>query len=147
LRGKVHQFSLNCVRFNALFSINYEKAFFVGSYHNSIQKSFSNFIGDTYKCQCPENASKNPEYRLYKCRIRPFGNWYNFFFGNTEAHWVTFYGVLSIDKRDIIQHPIERYENLRNVVRVHSNPEVGHFIERSWGAIFYPLIYTLKLQE
>ena len=56
-------------------------------------------------------------------------------------------GVFSIDKRDIIQHPIERYLNLRNVVRIHSNPEVGHYIERSWGAIFYPLGYTLKIHE
>jgi len=36
---------------------------------------------------------------------------------------------------------------LKNVVGLHSNPEVGHYIERSWGAIFYPLIHTVKIKE
>jgi hypothetical protein len=132
---------------NNIIASNYEKAFFVGSYHNSIKNDLYNFAINKHQCEYSENVNKNSESRLYKCRIRPFGNWYNFFFGDTQAHWVTFYGILSIDKRDIIQHSVERYANLRNIVSVHSNPEAGHYIERSWGAIFYPLVYTLKLQE
>jgi hypothetical protein len=132
---------------NNIIASNYEKAFFVGSYHNSIKNDLYHFTIDKYQCSYSENYNKNNESRLYKCRIRPFGNWYNYFFGNTVAHWVTYGGLFCVDKRDIIQHPIERYENLRNVVRVHSNPEAGHYIERSWGAIFYPLVYTLKLKE
>jgi hypothetical protein len=132
---------------NNIIASNYEKAFFSGSFHNSIKNSFSDFFGNNYTCQYPENALKNNESRLYKCRIRPYSNWYNYFFGDTPGHWVSFYGVFSIDKRDIIQHPVDRYENLKNIVRVHSNPEAGHYIERSWGVIFYPMVYTLKLKE
>ena len=50
-----------------------------------------------------------------------------------------------MDKKDIIQHSIERYQLLLNTVNNHSNPEAGHYIERSWGAIFYPLIHTNKV--
>ena len=126
---------------------NYKNAFFMGKYHTSIKNEFKNFKLDHYKCSYEPNYFKNTETKLFKSLNRPYGNWYNFFFGNTPAHWVTLGGVFSIDKRDIIQHPIERYLNLRNVVRIHSNPEVGHYIERSWGAIFYPLVYTLKIHE
>jgi len=126
---------------------NYNNAYFMGKYHKSIKNDFYNFTINNYKCSYEQNFIKNNETKLFRSRIRPYGNWYNFFFGNTEAHWVTLGGVFSIDKRDIIQHPIERYINLRSVVALHSNPEVGHYIERSWGAIFYPLVYTLKISE
>ena len=51
-------------------------------------------------------------------------------------------GVFSIHKFDIIKHPISRYEKLLAAVERHSNPEVGHYIERAWGAIFYPILFT-----
>ena len=35
-----------------------------------------------------------------------------------------------------------RYEKLLSAVERHSNPEVGHYIERSWAAIFHPLLFT-----
>jgi hypothetical protein len=56
-------------------------------------------------------------------------------------------GVFSVDKRDIIQHNLDRYERLMSTVSLHSNPEAGHYIERSWGVIFYPFNYTLKIKR
>ena len=53
-------------------------------------------------------------------------------------------GVFSIDKRDIIQHSIDNYKLIIQSVNRHSNPDAAHYIERSWGVIFYPLIYTIK---
>ena len=50
--------------------------------------------------------------------------------------------IFSINKLDIIKHTVDRYQQLLNAVSRHSNPEVGHYIERSWGAIFHPLIFT-----
>jgi hypothetical protein len=72
--------------------------------------------------------------------------WYKYFFGNTIAHWYTYWGIFSIDKLDIIQHPLFRYQILIQTVNKHSNPEAGHYIERSWAAIFFPLNYTIKVQ-
>lgn len=126
---------------------NYEKAFFIGNYHNSLRDSLASFKLDHYSSSCRENYIKNSENRLQLCKIRPYGRWYNFFFGNTVAHWNTYGGVFSIDKRDIIQHPIDRYRFIIQTVSIHSNPEAGHYIERSWGVIFFPLIHTVKIKE
>jgi hypothetical protein len=130
---------------NKITQHNYENAYFVGYYHQSIKESFNTFKLDNYKTLNKNNLLLNNEKKLKKSRIRPYGNWYNYFFGNIQAHWVTFWGIFSIDKKDIIQHPIERYQLLLNTVNNHSNPETGHYIERSWGVIFYPLIHTNKV--
>ena len=102
-------------------------------------------MGGPRKCYIPCKILEQSYEKLRKSRIRPYGNWYNYFFGNIQTHWVTFWGIFSIDKKDIIQHPIERYQLLLNTVNNHSNPEAGHYIERSWGVIFYPLIHTNKI--
>jgi hypothetical protein len=77
--------------------------------------------------------------------IRPYGYWYKYHFGNMKCNLYNYLGVFSVDKRDIIQHPIKRYIILLNQLNLSSNPEVGHYIERSWGAIFYPFNNTKVL--
>ena len=130
---------------NKIIQSNFNNACFVGYYHKSINESYHNFKLNKYKTLNEKNLLLNSEKKLHKSLIRPYGNWYNYFFGNTQTHWVTFWGIFSIDKRDIIQHPISRYQALINTVNKNSNPEAGHYIERSWGAIFYPLIHTNKV--
>ena len=125
----------------------YEQAYFIGNYCSSVKNHFKNFKIDSHKCIDPRNFNKNSETKLFKCIIRPYGKWYEYFFGTTPAHWYTFSGIFSIDKKDIIQHPLEKYIILKNIVGIHSHPESGHYIERSWGVIFYPLIYTIKIEE
>ena len=132
---------------NNIIKSNYYKAYFIGEYHNELKKHFDNFKLDNWTTSDKNNLLLNNESTLKKCIIRPYGNWYTYFFGNTKAHWSTWWGIFSIDKRDIIQHPIERYQILLQTVNTHSNPEAGHYIERSWGVIFYPLKYTIKIHE
>ena len=36
---------------------------------------------------------------------------------------------------------------LLNTVSNSSNPESNYYMERSWGAIFYPMIHTKKILE
>jgi len=126
---------------------NYEKAYFFGHKQKSIIESFKNFQLDDWQTSDKQNLIKCSETQLKLCRLRPYKVWYKYFFGNTIAKWSTWWGIFSIDKRDIIQHPVKRYQHLLLTLNDHSNPEAGHYIERSWGAIFYPLIYTLKQQE
>ena len=130
---------------NNIIKSKFSKAYFVGEYHKNIKETFNNFTLDNWKTSDTTNFLLNNESILKKCVIRPYGNWYKYFFGDTQAHWSTGCGIFSIDKRDIIQHPIERYQRLLQTVNTHSNPEAGHYIERSWGAIFYPLKYTNKI--
>lgn len=125
----------------------YENAYFLGNYQNDIFETFKDFKLDNWKASDEKNLELNPESKLQLCRLRPYGKWYRYFFGNTKAKWNTYLGIFSIDKKDIVQHPRQRYELLINTLSSHSNPEAGHYIERSWGAIFYPMIYTKKILD
>jgi hypothetical protein len=124
---------------------NYKKAIFIGHHQNDIFETFKDFKLDNWKCSNLKNFELNPESELQLSRLRPYGKWYRYFFKNIKARWNTYCGTFSIDKRDIIQHPKTRYEILLNTVSNSSNPEANHYIERSWGAIFYPMIYTKKI--
>jgi len=132
---------------NNIIQSNYTYAYFIGNYHDCIKQEYKNFTLDYYSCAGYENYSKNSESVLYKSKLRPYSTWYNYFFGNTIAHWSTMGGIFSIDKRDIIQHPVTRYTSILQTVIKHSNHETGHYIERSWGVIFFPLIHTVKQLE
>jgi len=139
------QFAISIL--NHIINSNYQTTCFIGNYSKNLKQKFLTFRLDYYSCSDPDNFSKNSENILQKCKLRPYGLWYKYFFGNTPSHWWSLGGIFSIDKRDIIQHPVQRYQHLLLTLNDHSNPEAGHYIERSWGAIFYPLIYTLKQQE
>ena len=132
---------------NNIIQSNYTCAYFIGNHHDCVKQAYNTFTLDHHSCQGYENYSKNSESLLYKCKLRPYAKWYNYFFGNTAAHWSTYGGIFSIDKRDIIQHHQNKYIRMLQTVNTHSNPEAGHYIERSWGVIFYPLIYTIKHLE
>jgi hypothetical protein len=125
----------------------YTSAFFAGHRTRDLKQKFNNFMLSGYVARDPQNARKNGESRLLLCKLRPYGKWYTFFFGNTVSTIYTYQGVFSIDRRDILGHPVERYEKLMSTVANHSNPEAGHYIERSWGAIFHPLNYTKFINE
>lgn len=132
---------------NYVISSGYNNAFFLGNYQNDIFETFKDFKLDDWKTSDEKNYKLNSESQLQLCRLRPYGKWYRYFFGNIKAKWNTYLGIFSIDKKDIVQHPRQRYELLVNTLSSHLNPEAGHYIERSWGAIFYPMIYTKKILD
>jgi hypothetical protein len=132
---------------NNIIKSNYNRAYFIGNRYQSVKETFDKFTLNKYLTSCEENKLICNESKLHLCQIRPYGKWYNFFFGNTPAKWSTYLGIFSIDKQDIIQHPVNRYKRLLATVSKSLNPEAGHYIERSWGVIFYPLIHTKKMQE
>jgi hypothetical protein len=132
---------------NNIIKSNYKKAYFIGSYHNNLRDKYSNFKLEEWKNSEPQNFIKNSESKLQLAKIRPYGLWYKYFFGNTIAHWSTWWGIFSFDKRDIIQHPISRYKILIETINKHPIPEAAHYIERSWGAIFFPLLHTEKISD
>jgi hypothetical protein len=121
---------------------NTRNAVFLGEYYENIKNKFENFCLNNWKATNNQNFSKNNESILDLSVIRPFGKWYQHNFDNIIVNYVCYWGIFSLDKRDIIQHPINRYINLINQLNTSSNPEVGHYIERSWAAIFHPMNYT-----
>ena len=121
---------------------NYKIAVFIGKYNKNICELFKDFSLDEWSSTDKQNLIANKEKKLELCLLRPYGKWFDYCFGNIQANIYSFCGIFSIDKRDIIQHPIERYKNLLQQLSNSSNPEVGHYIERSWSAIFHPITYT-----
>jgi hypothetical protein len=94
-----------------------------------------------------QNRDLNPESNLELSEIRPYGRWYEHYFNDIRINSISYYGIFSVDKMDILQHSIEYYENLIKQLCNTSNPEVGHYFERSWCAVFYPMKNTLNFAE
>lgn len=113
--------------------------------NSSLQQMLYNFTMDTYKCTAPENFDLNKEKATNPASIRPFGKWFEHFFPGTSLHITQYGGILSANKSDIRQRPIELYQQLIAEFKTDSNPEVGHYMERSYAALFHPLENTTLL--
>jgi hypothetical protein len=109
---------------------------------HDITHEFYNFKVDAYSSTTDENRKQNAEYAIRKSQFRPFQHWFNNNIGSEKVPYVIHYGIFSVNKKDIVQHPKSYYERLLNLVSDHSNPEDGHYFEKSWGAVFYPLNNT-----
>jgi hypothetical protein len=125
----------------------YNTAVFIGNQIPSVKNMFADFTLDNWKTSNTQNSTINDESVLERAKLRPYGRWYKYFFGNKNVKIVCMFGIFSIHKLDIIKHNINYYTQLLNTVSKHSNPEVGHYIERSWGAIFHPLVATKFIQS
>lgn len=122
--------------------LHYKSAIFLGTYSNNIKGQFENFTLDNWCCTDDANRSLNNESKLSPALLRPYGKWFNYHFGNIKVNYWCIHGIFSINKYDILKHNINRYKKLLFGLQNHSNPEVGHYIERSWAAIFHPLLFT-----
>jgi len=129
---------------NHILSCN--NAVFLGFETPNIQEKFKRFCLDNWSATCRINKTNDDNSELDKALLRPYGKWYKYFFGDIIVKNYCYMGIFSINKLDIIKHDISRYVQLLNSVGRHSNPEVGHYIERSWAAIFYPLVATKFVQ-
>jgi hypothetical protein len=114
------------------------KNIFIGYKHNDVKKELYDFELDKWEASDNANKAINNENKLELSSIRPFGKWFEHHFGDTVIKYVTYSGILSVDKKTILRRPITFYQNLIKDVSNSSNPEAGHYIERSWLAIFNP---------
>jgi hypothetical protein len=116
------------------------KGVFIGvECKESILKRWYHFSINEWTASFENNRNLNPETKLYKSNIRPFGNWYQKHFGDLNVYYYTCGGIMGIQKSWIIQDPRSYYEKFILELNKSSNPEVGHYIERAWVAIFHPM--------
>lgn len=85
-----------------------------------------------------ENRSENSEKGLLLSSVRPYGKWFENEFGNLKVNVFCYYSIFAVAKEHILQKPKSFYKKLLLQLDKSSNPEVGHYIERAWAAIFYP---------
>jgi len=97
-----------------------------------------NFTLDSWDSTDTKNKTINNEKQLQNSKIRPFGKWHETYFPNVRNIMTTGFGIFAISREDIRQHPISYYKNLIKELEGCSNPETGHYFERSWYSVFYP---------
>jgi hypothetical protein len=119
-------------------AINHKKSAMVCILFENVQKQLYNFVKDEYITAYGPNYNKNKITKTTKANIRPFGKWFNNKFGELPIKHVTFGGMFAVSKPHIENRPKIFYEKLLAELN-YINPEVGHYIERSWEAIFYPM--------
>jgi hypothetical protein len=110
---------------------------FVGEKYNNVRDDLFSFQLDNYVSSELNNRAASAHAEMQVSTVRPYGVWYDKHF-NHSIQYVSYCGVLGISKKDILNHPVDYYKELLKEFQG-SNPEVGHYVERSWAAIFYPL--------
>jgi len=120
---------------------------FIGHTHGNVSKNLYDFQLDAWLSSYPGNNTVNPTKKLEQANIRPFGRWFENKFGNIVVKHVSYGGILGISKKHILQHPKSWYVDLIKELSNSDNVEVGHYIERSWEAVFHPMDGAMYMDE
>ncbi len=105
---------------------------------NVKNENYDFYLGE-YLSTTDENKKINDDPSLELSKIRPYGKWFDTYFPNVDIQYITYSGIIAISKKHIQQHPINYYKMLIDQLSNSSNPEVGHYFERSWVAVFHPM--------
>lgn len=112
------------------------KAWMFGKHCKDICKHFEDFQIEKWMCSAGVNRAINSEENLSLAEIRPLGKWYQKYYGSQLTEMFFFHGILSVDRETILKRPLSFYEEMVRQLSLSSNPEVGHYIERTWHAMF-----------
>jgi hypothetical protein len=109
---------------------------FEGTYYSNVRDRLYDFQISEYSSAYERNDTKA---KMEVSKIRPFGKWYDLHFKGIYIDLFNTKGIFSVSKKHIQQHTKKYYENLIADFPNNSNPEVGHYFERAWLAVFYPI--------
>jgi len=96
----------------------------------------------TYRASHPKNNEGIDLVDSIKLKLaspRPFGEWFKKHFPDINIYHVSHAGVMAVSRKHIRKFPVEYYEAFIKELEGHPNPEVGHYFERSWLALFHPI--------
>jgi len=126
----------------------HKSAVFVGIYeHYGIKNRFNDYTLESYCSTDFDNQKINSEKLLDPSEDRPYGKWYEKHFGNIYIPYYNHCGIFSINDHNVREHPKSYYEDKIIELSNHSNPEVGHYYERSWVALFYPFNDVIMIDQ
>jgi hypothetical protein len=112
---------------------------FRGHRLKSIKETFQDFKLDSWQATDSNNQEDHVKDKLYPARMRPFKQWYEKTFPDIEINFFSYGGVFAVSKQHIHNRSKASYIRLMNQFPKHSNPEIGHYFERAWLAVFYPI--------
>ena len=120
-------------------AVQTKNSVFHGAIVDNVKKNEYNFQLDKWIASYDKNKEINNESNLYPASPRPYGKWFENNYGDLNINFVTYRGIFAVSKEHVLQHDVSWYQNLLKQLEVSSNPEVGHYIERSWVATFHPI--------
>jgi hypothetical protein len=126
---------------------NKSGVFVYENYYKNIRNDLYNFSILNHKTANSDNLILNPDIMMEKSRDRPFGKWYDLRFDKTEIHYLSYWGIMAIHKDDILQHSKMYYKKLIKDLDHSVSPEEGHYYERAWEAVFYPMNNTTFIKN
>lgn len=106
---------------------------------NDVAADLSGFTLDNWRTSDGVNYDDSVPDDTELADIRPFGEWFKHHFGDLQIKHISYFAIMAISKKHIHNHPKSYYESLLSELDKSSNPEVGHFFERAWVAIFHPM--------
>lgn len=107
-----------------------------------IHVAMKDFKLDIYRSSHPANFNgigDRDTMIMQKAEPRPFGKWYEKHFPGISITDTVYAGVFAISKDHIHQHPKSYYQAFIKQLEGSPNPEVGHYFERAWLALFHPI--------
>lgn len=130
-------------QFNKIIEKVYEtgnSAFVGDKFPTDIGSLIGNFTMSYYVAQCRVNVNSKTNPRLFLAEPRPFSAWYKKHFPEIKnENRICYRGIFSVSKEHIHHRKKEDYKPFLKELEVDSNPEAGHFVERSWFSIFYKI--------
>ena len=117
-------------------ALAHSKPAFVVNEWCDVRKKFNDFTLDEWTCIHPSNNALNNEAALTPSPFRPFGKWYDAHFGKFNASFYGIHGIFSVSRQMVQRRVLSEYTSLLRETAQSSNVEVGHFLERAWGAVF-----------
>lgn len=105
--------------------------------------ALKDFKMNSYTASHPKNRKEGIinifDNMLKPAEPRTFGEWYDKNFPNVKILDVSYAAVMAISRKDIHKYNKSHYTNLIKQLEGHPNPEVGHYFERAWLAVFFPI--------
>lgn len=116
-----------------------DSVFFGNVVENGVRNELYDFQIDRYLSQNEKNRiGEGGDTGMERAAVRPFGRWYDALWPGLHITVIVWYSIFAVHQRHIRQHPPSYYAALCRALAHHHNPEVGHYMERAWGAVFWP---------
>jgi len=106
---------------------------------DGLRQDQTNFHLDTWSLSGDDNRNTGITYNLHPALPRPFGTWFDTYMPGSVTHIMSLGGIFSASKEMIHKNPIQLYKIFLDQLDDDRFPEVAHYVERIWAALFEPL--------
>ena len=108
-------------------------------YEKDVPTSMFGMLFDSYESRDKRNKEIYPSAATRASPKPPFGLWYSLNFPGITIHHCCYQGIFAVEREHVRHRDRASYAMFIQYVDTHPNPEVGHYLERTWLALFHPV--------